>query len=211
MTLAYAHGYYICTGSDTTTVAELAVSTNNSYSVGSSWGTQWANQVKETAGTVSGTVYHTQVSVVGGNDIETFSKGPGLIQPTIDWMNAYSAVPGRLPVYNYGSADGCDHTCSNGWTTSNYYFLSWGSPPAYSFPESYDVGQDDAWYNVRAAGGGFIGFSATLSQYEACLQLNNPCTGTDQGPDQAWTSFANVLGYSTQFSDDIGYENMAIR
>jgi hypothetical protein len=212
LTTSFARGYYVCTGADTTTVMTIVVGTNNSINVGSSWGTQWANQGVETQSAVNGDGYGSQVQVVTGSDIETFSKD-GLETPTRAWMDAYTATYGRLDTYDYGSVDGCNYTCTYGWQPTDYYYLAWGAAPAYSIPQVYNVGQADGWYNVRASGGGFMGFSGTLSQAEACVQEGQPseCDGVNQGPDQAWETFVSVLNYQPQYSDDIGYSNLPIQ
>jgi hypothetical protein len=93
----FGQGYYICTGSDTTSVVFIAMTTNNSlYQVNSSGGQAWANA------TIAASNYVYQY--YGGNDIElSWSSASAAMA----WVNGYQGVP-NAPLYvDVGSAGGC--------------------------------------------------------------------------------------------------------
>jgi hypothetical protein len=68
---AFAAGYWVCTGSDTTSVMMLRVGTNNSYyDVNFSGGSTWGQVVSDIIASNQANGYDAQVSVGGANDIE---------------------------------------------------------------------------------------------------------------------------------------------
>src|SRR5437016_5660561 len=68
---AMAHGYWMCTGSDTTTVFRIGIGTNNSYyDVSYSGGQTWSNVVTAAENSIKISGYSSQAIMYGANDIE---------------------------------------------------------------------------------------------------------------------------------------------
>lgn len=107
------------------------------------------------------------------------------------------------------TADGCPPYggCDNGWSQSGIYYLSWGAGPAYPYPEIYaQSGANAAQWASISSSIGYMGFQGALSQALACQQLGDPCTGMDNGPDQAWGQLSGATGQSPSYEADVGYE-----
>jgi hypothetical protein len=141
----FAHGYWYCTGADTSSVLTLAIGTNNDYDLSYSYGQTWANMIRDIRTYISTSPhnYASQVVVQAANDIEPgFSVSKSATEA---WVNGL-ASGGGVNFYNFGSADGCSVSatasgsglaCSNGWYQYDLWLVSWGASPAYSVPEIY--------------------------------------------------------------------------
>jgi hypothetical protein len=200
----FANGYYICTGSDTTTVLTLAVGTNNSaYDISSSGGKAWAGVVQAvTQGTQSDA---SQVSIWGANDIEPSWSSWSAAK---SWVDGYSNNGGGLYL-DYGSADGCSQTtdtnttCNNRWTQSDVYYVAWGALSALSSPEIYYTSLAAQWTQISRYGAqysqGPIYFEGPLDEYD----LDNS-TLTSSAAWNALTSDLNQYA-ATQPTEDMPY------
>jgi hypothetical protein len=85
----YAHGYWACTGSDTASVAEVALGTNNSTgssNVTYASGQAWAQMVNSFATFLGSLAWGNQVFAAGSNDIEPGFGNPG---PADSWVDGY--------------------------------------------------------------------------------------------------------------------------
>jgi hypothetical protein len=55
------------------------------------------------------------------------------------------------------------------------------------------------WQSVSLYGflnhGSSMSFEGSLAQYQACLDLGNPCTGVDNTADEAWSQLHSELNY----------------
>ncbi len=104
----WAHGFWVCTASDSTARLTLAMGTRNYLYVGGSvsvnlyeyqaMGTAWAQMVVAT-NTGLGT-YGSQTKIVGATDSELDWNTPDL---TLAWGTAYSNANG-FPYYDFGDA-----------------------------------------------------------------------------------------------------------
>jgi hypothetical protein len=151
----FSYGYWICTGSDTTSVLKVGLGTNNSYyDVSSSGGHTWANVVAAVRSYNHSHGYDTQVNAGGANDIEPSWNS---WSATKAWIDGYAAVD---PAYylNYGSVDGCpsgsasNGGCNNGWNQYDVWYASWGSPPAFPTPEIYYGVNAQQWAMISLYG-----------------------------------------------------------
>jgi hypothetical protein len=145
---AFSHGYWICTGSDTTTRLSLGIGTNNSLADRTySGGQTWSHIVSAVRSYNNSHGYSSQVAMYGANDIEP-SWSPASY--AISWANGFNSVGGNF-YFNYGSADGCPQyssnngSCNNGWNQYDVWYVSWGNPAALSTPQIYYSSQARQW------------------------------------------------------------------
>ncbi|MFG2169306.1 hypothetical protein [Micromonospora chersina] len=207
----YAHGYYLCAGSDTSSVVEVGIGTNNntgtSY-VTSASGKAWAQMVSS-FGTWLGTVpYGNQVLAAGANDIE---PGFGAAANARAWVDGYASAYTRRLINN-GSADGCPSShlpgsteCGTGshpeWGPEDIYHVSWGSPPTYPLPQIYLTNgvQAQQWYWLSryavSSHGSKMLFAGSATQRRDCA--DEPCSGTDNTPSVGYTQLYNALAQSS--------------
>lgn len=227
----FARGYYVGTGADTASTITLALGANNEGSQVSTNATQqgraWSNFVQTAKGDAQG--YSSQVVITGAYDVEIGWNSPSVSLALLDGfasINANSA-------YDFGDAAGCPTTnrdpCASGsytWTIEDVYQKSYGRSFMFSVPEIYGSSGTNAkqWANLSRYAynqhGYPITFSGTLSQYQACIDVNDPCTPQSPGatkntPDTSWTQLYNELAavsttaMSPRWSDNIRWGSYA--
>jgi len=205
--VAYAHGFYHCTWSNTSARVSIAVGTNNyadfcekcgmtdSEVVG--FGNAWANMVDATNTDILNAGYASQASAFGAADIEV-----GWGRPTIarSWVTAYDAV-NEWALYDFGDAGGCPrsgstktagtcgyYTPDNGvhkyyWKQNDLYFVSWQSPSALALPEIYTDALAQEWQQISKW--------ATLNSLSKISFQGVMATTSGYTPSQAWTDLVN--------------------
>jgi len=207
----YALGWYICLGSDESSVLTLGVGTNNSLlDVTSSGGATWANVVATVADAEA--AINDRIVVDGADDIETEFSSPAA---ALNWAAGYGAAGTGSYYLDYGDAGGCpettdyDGTCNNGWDQYDVWAVSWGEPAALPMPEIYYAANAAQWAQISRYGksnlnGAAINFSGDLSEYAAAP--------TTLDPAQSWTNLTTYLDSaaetagSSQWLTDIQYE-----
>jgi hypothetical protein len=192
----------------------LVIGTNNSLTVTSASGTDWANVGVAVKNQTTGYGYGPYVGIWSGDDIEPDYSTPS---PVSSWQAAYDNVSNHPLMYDYGSASGCPSsgmaTCNNSWTQADLDYEAWGAPPSYPFPQIYATSGVNAlqWEDINTTAG-YIGFylGGVLSQQLACEQLNNPstCSGTNQGPVQAYTELEDATDQDPLWTGNIGYSQL---
>jgi hypothetical protein len=203
---SFAQGYWICTGSDTTSVLQLGIGTNNSYyGVDSTGGTNWQNQVLTIKNYVQAQGWQSQVSIGGANDFERgFHANYADVKA---WMDAF--VLNYLSWFvNYGSCDGCSWTrsndvCQGSWCQHGYYYLSWGASPAYATPEIYVNGNQQQWQMISLYGATHAG---TIGE----ILFSGPFDGEalypgDYSSTNAWNVFWNRLNGDSRTACNFTY------
>jgi hypothetical protein len=210
----FAHGYWICTSSDTSAQVTIGMGTRNIWwpstltvAQVATRGTEWANAVWATQQSLGS--YASQATVVGAIDAEL---SWATYDYTSAWAQAYSDA-GHQYYVNYGDAAGCPPygSCNNGYSQSKVYNLTWGILAAFPFPEIYTTSgsqakewqQIDLWaYNH---GKSLMNFMGTLTQQEACAQkgctTNSPSTGWSQLITQLQSNTHTDYGYPDYASD----------
>lgn len=215
----FARGYYVGSGSDTTSQMYVAIGTNNygKYTT-TEHGKAWAQLVKDVGSYLSSSNYGKQVKVRGASDIEL---GYSTASVAYAWVNGYAstwAYPYYL--YNYGDAGGCPQSdttstagkCNNGWTQDHVSYVSWRADPAMSFPEIYSTAGGNAkqWQQIalytylKYAQDMYI--SGPLSQSAACAQRGG-CDGTNNTPDQAWSQLWTALNNDKNTAQNMSYSS----
>lgn len=210
---AFSSSYYVCTGSDTTTVLSLGIGTNNSGSnVGSANGRTWAHVVSAVQSYNQSHGYSSQVAMYGANDLESWCDSPPgaacrSASAAINWANGYSSVGGSL-YFNFGSADNCPTnsysggSCGNtGWTQYDYWYLSWGNPAAVPTPEIYHDSWATQWemidlYSVYHHGGRMT-FWGPMDEHDL--------DGSTDTATQAWDALWNALHTHTSTAQNLFY------
>lgn len=222
----FANGYWTCTGSDTTSSLEMALGVtnagsevaNNAYQQGRAW-TNFVNLVRGSLGPN----YSKQVTVTGATDMELGYNQSG---DSISWVDGYQSLNYNY-YYDYGDVAGCPISgrtpCYPKQGNTGYYWpfdavyqkLD-GKDRAQAFPQNYNEAGTTAKQLANMSRyrynntGTRIDFIGTLSQYQACIDNGQSCTGTMNTPDEAWQLLVNELYNSgpniqmnPQYSDNI--------
>lgn len=206
----FARGYYIGTGADTASTITLALGATNYGSQVATNATQqgraWSNFVQTAKVDTQG--YSSQVTVTGAYDIEIGWNTPAA---SLALLDGYASINVGNPAYDFGDAGGCPTTtrdnCVTGgytWPIEDVWQKAYGRAFMYPVPEIYGSSGTNAkqWANLSRYGynqhGYSISFPGTLSQYQACLDVSDPCTPQSPGatkntPDTAWTQLYNEL------------------
>lgn len=208
----FALGYYVCTGTDTTTTNSLAIGTSNDGSgQNSTAGAAWAGVVNTVSAWVSTNNVH-QVAVLGGNDIESWG-GTGTYSGTSSWISGYSSAAHSL-YYDYGSADGCPGTtynngaCSSSWNQYDYWNVSWGDVWGLAVPETYynpvpsNPINTQQWSEISSYGsvyqGSKIYFTAPLTEH---LRVSGTLTSSQAWNDlETYNSEPSGFAFNMQFA-----------
>jgi hypothetical protein len=208
--VAYAHGFYQCTGANFTAHVQIGIGTSNfanfCVSCGmtaaevTGHGKAWADMVDATASDIVAAGYASQVSVAGAADIEV-SWGTSSIGRR--WVDAYDSV-NSWPIYDYGDAAGCRQSgttataaqCgSSSWFQDDLYWIAWGSPSAVALPEIYTASGSMAqqWQQISLwgvkAGKSKILFSGAMTTTVG----NTSTTGWTQLRDECASNASTAL------------------
>lgn len=202
--VAYAHGFYVCTGSNTSAQLRIAIGTNNysnfSKNAGMTdaevvgFGKAWADMIDSAESTVYAS-YGNQVDVVGAADIEV---GWGTAATARSWVTAYDSV-NNWAMYDFGDAAGCPTSgatsspdnCGNSWDQDDLYFIAWGSPSAAAVPENYRAD------NVMAKQWQQISRWATLAGKTKIGFTGSMATTTGNDGLAAWTGLVDACKVSS--------------
>jgi hypothetical protein len=151
--------------------------------------------------------------VHAGMDIEPDWKDSST---TTSWEVAFKNAGSHL-IDDFGSADGCPTvystttiTCNNGWTVATRGQASYKFAGGNPIPEMYNSTGSQArqWVVMSrysaTTGNGYIYPVGSLTQYQACNDTGNPCSGLKNtagtGHAQLDTEFRNAgLGLVADF------------
>lgn len=200
----FAEGYQRCNHGQ---VLTLAVGTNNDGSVtDGQLGAVWGSVVEAVANNAQQSGY-ANVSVAGADDWEA---GFGPFAHLNGWVNGDSSGGGyvstySVPLYNYGSADGCpqnygeyqNYLCTGDWYQSSNWDAAWGWGPSYSTPEIYYNGCNG--YAAQDLQWGMISLEGAVYQGSR-IQFTGPFTsaGTCESPVDAYIDLWNVINNNSQ-------------
>jgi hypothetical protein len=210
----YLQGFWDCTVAGSKSFMNVAPGvTNHGSGINSSnaqaLGVAWGNMVKDLNSWISSKSYTTQLGTLGSAD---FEPGYGVPGYALAWANGFGSTGEAY--YDFGSADGCPPygSCLNGWTQADEYQLAWGNPTALAAPQIYNAAMAQEWASISAWGGahgsaGKIVFSAALSQYQACLDHSDPCSGMDYTPLQSWQALYSATGQAPYFATEFSYQS----
>lgn len=211
MAEAFAHGYWVCTGSDTTSVLTLAIGINNYGSwVTYANGQTWANDVAAVQASNQSNGYTSQVGMMGAGDLE---PGWNSYSATNNWVQGFASVKG-YDYLDFGSADGCptnssnNGPCNNGWNQYEVWYISWGALPALPTPEIYYTAQAQQWAMISLYGAqhqsGAVYMQGPWDEYD----LNKTTLTSSQAWLDLWTDLNNnsataqSMSYSLEIHDE---------
>ncbi len=213
----YGYGYWVCSPYD----SELRIvlgTTNHGTHVGYAHGAAWARMVNATNDYFAANCCIAgQVSALGGIDAELDWNPPDVTMP---WANGYDSANAWSYV-EFGDAAGCPPagSCDGGWSYADIWAIAWGIAPALPLPQVYNERGTQAaqWENVDLWGVGSkgikMGFRGSLAQHQACVDRGDPCPGTGNTADQAWTQLHDALSsqastaVTPRWSTDISWRN----
>jgi hypothetical protein len=211
----YLDGFYNCSAS-TSQILHLAVGTTNfsgdvkqhcppltdDHYVTNAHGVAWGQLVNTLAAYIASHGYSAQEYARGADDIEPCWSSPTEAKA---WIDGYSSAT-NLPMYDFGSADGCPGACPNGWTPYDLWYVSYGNADAYPLPEIYYHSMAHEWYAESAyaeqSAGGPILFLGTMTEYASDSSTYAPADGFTalQSAINADSSTAYPLQYSTDIT-----------
>ena len=209
----YMQGFWDCTVSGSKSFMNVAPGVTNSGSGINSGndralGTAWGKMVVDLGSWISSKGYGTQLAALGSAD---FEPGYGSPSHALNWASGFISTGAYY--YDFGSADGCSSSgCNNGWSLANEYQLAWGNPHAYATPQIYNSAMATEWQLISNWGkangsAGAIFFSAALSQYQACVDHSDPCSGANFTPQQSWQALYSATGQAPPFATEMSYQS----
>lgn len=204
----FAHGFWVCTGTNTTAHVTIAIGTSNNGNWTKTSGftdamvqghaRAWAATATLSNNDILARGYQRQASAVAAADIEL---GWGSFATAKLWIDAFDTND-TTGYDNYGDAAGCRTSgttrtaavCTGDWGQDDVYYGSYGAPPAWAVPEIYrtDAVQAKQWQQVSKwatlNSKPKISFTGSLTQQEACAQTPG-CSGSnlDNSPSAGWT------------------------
>jgi hypothetical protein len=194
---------------------ELAVGTSNfclaasdcDQKLYSMYGQKWAEVVSSVQNYIADHSRSAYESAAGANDIETWCGTDGAAictigpTPILSWFSAYS-LNTSLPMYDYGSLDGCGtaNGCPSPWTPGAFVTLT-STQNGYAIPEIYCTAMSNPWVNLAAYasahGAAPVRIAGTLSA--ATRGLANGCSTAAQ-PLEAFNDLKTKLVNGTPAS-----------
>jgi hypothetical protein len=206
--VAFAHGFWLCTGSNLTAHVRIGVGTTNYGNWTESAGftdamvvahaKAWGSMVNSINTDISNAGYQNQTDAVAAADIEVSWGKPVTAR---SWVDAYDTV-NNWSLYDYGDAAGCPQsgatktagTCNyytpDGgahkyyWHQNDLYYVSWQASPSWGVPEIYrtDGAQAKQWQQISKwatlNGLGLDQFAGSLTQHGACHSPGHSCDPT---------------------------------
>jgi hypothetical protein len=206
---SFLAGWWACTPADPSLT--VAVGTTNYHGATNyNHGRAWGQMINNIALWLSQKRFSTQESVAGASDLELDWNTAAASRA---WADGYTAASTRA-YFNYGDAAGCPPygSCDNGWTQDDVWYVSWGAPPAFAFPEIYTTNGSMAseWYRISLYGfsryGGAIRISGSLTQHQACIDAGG-CSGTDNTASAGWSQLYSKLNADTRTSQSLDYSS----
>lgn len=207
MVQEWAKGYYVCTGGDLQSVANVGLGTNNSggdvtYAAGVELATKAKGAIANLEAEGS---YYQQGRPIGASDFEDWDQGSALNTQSRNWIDGYNSVNDKPRFVNYGAASGCPQSsvptptsCNTGLNAETIWRVSW-SGAAYPLPEIYATSGANAkqWrylskYSIVQKSAGPFYFVGVMAQSGACSQVGCPA-GTDNTPTEAWNQLETQL------------------
>ncbi len=198
---AFAHGFWIGTGSDLGSTLYLGMGVNNSSTISNAGGKAWADRVNTANDYVRSN--YNQVYVLGAADLEPGFGSDTQMRAFVDGYNTNHDTS----LLDYGSADGCSTTgvpssCNNGWSAGDVWYAAWGGANL-PFPEIYTESGSQAkqWkylslWSVQNKGYPLTFFGA-LTQHKACDQRGG-CSGTDNPSAEGWQQLYDQIKGNSQ-------------
>lgn len=196
----FAYGYWNCSGP--APKLKLAIGTNNSITSSSSLGAAWAHVAAAVQSYDQSHGYTSQVTAMGGNDIESWG-GESAAEA---WASGYSGAGSATLYADFGSADGCPTTSSNNapcygtttWNQYGYWYVSWGAAAAVPLPEIYNSSWATQWKEISLYGYYHQNLDPIFFWGPVCTPGFISCTA-------AWDDLWNALNSSSHTAQSLTY------
>ncbi|HEV2344699.1 MAG TPA: hypothetical protein VGS97_11440 [Actinocrinis sp.] len=215
----YMQGFWDCTVPGSKSFMTVAPGETNAGSginsttaAASALGSAWGSMIKDLNSWIAANGYGVQLTAFGAIDAEPGWGPPSYV---LAWASGYMSAAGAVKYYDFGSADGCPPYggCNNGWSQATEYQMAWGNANAIAIPEIYNNAQAQQWAAISAWGNahtssGPILWAAALSQYQACIDHGDPCTGTDNTPYQSWQELTSASGTAPYYVTEMSYQSI---
>lgn len=206
MVVEWAHGYYVCSGTDHTSTAYVGLGTNNSDGdVTTAAGAHMAVAAQNAIDNATSGGWYGQGRPIAANDFESWGQSSALNTKSRNWISGYNASTPTPIMVNYGDAGGCPSTstpsagsCNAGNNAETIWQVSW-SGAAWPLPEIYNTSGTQAkqwrWLSryAKSAHGAALKFKGVMAQSGACSQNGGGCSGTDNTPSEAWNQLDTQL------------------
>lgn len=221
---SFLNGYWNCSLASPSAHIVLAIGLNNfrgetTYAHGQAW----AQMVNNIANWIPvGIDYSSKESAAGAMDIELpWNTSTN----TSNWINGYASATSLL-LYDFGSCDSCPYdqnpqwSPANSWTLENVWYVSYGATPTVPLPEIYNTLGVNAsqWLSMSVYAynnhGAVMSFAGAFTQWQACQDKQDPCTGINNAPSAGWLQLYNALNSSNitvqglGWSTDITWQNL---
>lgn len=173
-------------------------------------GKAWAEMIAKINDWVIAQGYANRVSVAGASDIELAWNSARV---THEWVRGFDENDQEKYIfYNFGTCEGCDiginlsvppdpnKDLTDDWTHAKVHYSAWGAAPVWPIPEIYLNNGYNAnqWANISKVGVDLgyypIYFFSALTQYQACLGIDDPtCPSTDNTPVEGWSQLMKAI------------------
>ncbi len=186
----------------------IGVGTNDSVAsnVNATSGHVWGEMIKG----LHGRFASTPITVRGADDIEFAGPGshwPATFAQISDWIggsnpaysgassgstSGYQGGAGAIGYFDYGSANGCEHTCSGGYTWPDVYNLASGYYDAIAMPQDYYPGMASDWLSVENHAS-YNSYKNTYSAVTIPFSTVMTENGTEYTPQVGWSDFTTTV------------------
>lgn len=177
--------------------------------------TAWAGMINTLNTWAINNGYSGRVSFSGSSDMEMNMASAA---KTRTWVAGFAAGINSWNLFNFGDAAGCTQTvggdtsaCGTAkypdWTSSDVWYISWGSGVSNPAPEIYFNSMAHEWYalaryatDVHPAAGR-MNFVDSVSEASACGCGGTG--GTEYSPNAAWTALSGLINGDPATADAI--------
>jgi hypothetical protein len=199
----WVEGFWRCQQPNNSRIT-LAIGTSNSeltFEISSQHARAWAGMVDDVAEYVTSKQYDGRITIAAASNIELDWSTPKVAR---DWVVTYTITAHQL-LYVIGDCSGCPYlerpgwVPNNGWTQEDIWYVNWGAKLSYPLPEIYsERGVSAAQWQAVAGwavdqGHSLMLFAGALTQWRACTDKSNPCTGIKNLPEQGWQQLRDAL------------------
>ncbi len=209
---SWIEGYWYNTPINGPRITIVPATTNLYTNIGYTHSLRWATMINNLKTFIDSRSYGAQISVMGGINLElNFGKPTA----TRTYVDGYASIT-NISFLNIGSCEGCPRDTNptaipdNEWTLEDIWYVSWGNVRAYPLPQIYAENgvsaaqwqflANWAWQNRQQSN---IDYKGVITQFQACIDRNDPCSGTKNSPEQGWQQFYDKLQSSPNTAQPI--------
>jgi len=199
----WVEGFWRCKQPNNSRIT-LAIGTSNSgltSEISHRHAEAWAALVDDVAEYVKSKKYPERITIAAASNIELNWSPPDIAR---GWVLTYT-ITAHQRLYVIGDCSGCPYSerpgwvPDNNWTQEDIWYVNWGAYRSYPIPEVYNEWGVSAaqWQAVArwAVDNNYdpMRFWGALTQWQACTDKSDPCTGKKNLPEQGWKQFWETL------------------